>query len=1027
MGSADLLAHLSPADQALFWKYGQGAKVFVPFQTVHQAFEFHARTNPNEIAVEDFEKQVTYAELDRQANCLATRLRGSGVNLGSRVCLVVERVPLILTGILGVLKAGAAYIPLDGNVVSDSTLKHAIKDSAPTVILTLRKFQHRVEGSGPEIVYLDEVVCRSHNVDHCVKPRDFASPRNSVYVIYTSGTTGTPKGVNVTHGNVTNLLCTSPGTLGMKAGIRVSQMLNISFDFAAWELLGSIVNGATLCLRGKSSKEWKATMRKVDILFSTPSMLAPHNPADYPNLKSVIVAGEACPKYIADAWGTRVNFYNGCGPTEVTIVNTLQLHVPGEIVTIGGPTPNNTVYILDENMRPVPIGEPGVMWGGGACVTKGYLNLPDKTAERYVPDPFADDGSYMFNTGDLGRWHSNGSLIHLGRIDSQVKIKGFRVELDGVSTAMETAHGVKAAAALLIDGELWGFATPGHLNPEDLKAATSKIQPYYAVPTKYLILDGFPETANGKTDKRILRQMAIDSKTDEKDSKPVTTAPAAAAWITLPPAIVSQPQNTRVPTLPHRASDHSLVSTAASTIVGSHIKEVDSSASSAIEKQEYIWSGYEEDDQPQKTQGRVVRNLRHQVFSLYRRLFSVVFLVNVALLIWVLVKKDYDANRLGGIVVANVFIGVLMRQEIVINTLFTIFTAIPSSWPLVIRRVAARIYTIGGIHSGAGVSAFLWLCAFTAQATKEMINKGKTSVRTVTVTYIILAEILGILVFAFPALRKKMHDTFENTHRFLGWSALALVWVQFMFLTIDYMPEGQTLGQTLLKSPQFWLVVILTCSIIWPWFRLRKVEVIPEVLSNHAVRLWFNYGVTPDAGTFVRVSDAPLKEWHGFAAIPIPGRTGYSIVVSRAGDWTSKHINSPPTKLWVKGVPTYGVLKLVPMFRRMVVVATGSGIGPCAPAIFEKRIPMRVLWTAPNVRETFGDKLCDSILEANPEAVIYDTRKHGKPDMVKLVLRLVKEFDAEAVAIISNEPLTQKVVYGMMSRGIPAFGAIWDS
>jgi non-ribosomal peptide synthetase component F len=163
-----------------------------------------------------------------------------------------------------------------------------------------------------------------------------------------------------------------------------------------------MVNGATLCLRGSNSKQWKQVMRTVDILICTPSMLAPHNPADYPNLRTVAVAGEACSKATADLWGSHVQFWNSCGPTEVTIINTAQLHIPGDIVTIGGPTPNNTVYVLDENMRPVPIGEPGVMWGGGGCVTKGYLNLPDKTSERYVRDPFADDGSMMFNTGDLG-------------------------------------------------------------------------------------------------------------------------------------------------------------------------------------------------------------------------------------------------------------------------------------------------------------------------------------------------------------------------------------------------------------------------------------------------------------------------------------------------------------------------------------------------------------------------------------------------------------------------------------------------
>lgn len=189
-------------------------------------------------------------------------------------------------------------------------------------------------------------------------------------------------------------------------------------------------------------------------------------------------------------------------------------------------------------------------------------------------------------------------------------------------------------------------------------------------------------------------------------------------------------------------------------------------------------------------------------------------------------------------------------------------------------------------------------------------------------------------------------------------------------------------------------------------------------------------------------------EWHGFATISEPGKKGYSLVVSRAGDWTSKMIEEPPKELWVRGVPCYGVLRITPLFRRVVFVATGSGIGPCAPCILEQRVPIRLLWTSPNVRQTFGNKFVDAILAASPGAVIYgasslcgsasrrwamltpwytDTRKHGKPDMVKLTYRMVKEFNAEAVCIISNQKLTQKVVYGMTSRGIPAFGAIWDS
>ncbi|KIY43552.1 hypothetical protein FISHEDRAFT_53493, partial [Fistulina hepatica ATCC 64428] len=300
------------------------------------------------------------------------------------------------------------------------------------------------------------------------------------------------------------------------------------------------------------------------------------------------------------------------------------------------------------------------------------------------------------------------------------------------------------------------------------------------------------------------------------------------------------------------------------------------------------------------------------------------------------------------------------------------------------------------------------------------------SVPTVAITYVILVLLLFIVALAYPAFRVVQHDTFERTHRFLGWTAVALI----ICLTNDYKIEGETLGQALVRSPPLWMVVAITVSLIIPWLHLRKYDIETEVLSDHAVQFYFNYGPGPTPGSFTRVSVNPLFEWHSFATMAVPGKPGYSIIISRVGDWTSSMIASPPKQIWVRGIPTCGVMRIVPLFRRVVLVATGSGIAPCAPAILAKKAgAMRVLWTAPNVRKTFGDKLVDTLLEANPEMVLYaeDTRSHGKPDMVKLVYKLACEFDAEAVVIISNQKLTRQVVYGMMSRGIPAFGAIWDS
>ncbi|KAF8134789.1 hypothetical protein K438DRAFT_1911680 [Mycena galopus ATCC 62051] len=433
------------------------------------------------------------------------------------------------------------------------------------------------------------------------------------------------------------------------------------------------------------------------------------------------------------------------------------------------------------------------------------------------------------------------------------------------------------------------------------------------------------------------------------------------------------------------------------------------------------WKGYEEDVLPDKLQGKKARNLRHLVFTLYRRLFGVVFVTNMAILIALLVRGA-DAPRLGLITLANLFVAVLMRQDYVVNALFSVFCAVPPSWPLSIRRVCARVYHMpGGIHSGAAVSGTLWLAVFCGKATKEVVDGGDTahaSVATIAVSYSILLFLCGMVIFAYPSFRTKRHDSFERVHRFFGWTAIILVWAQIVLLTNDYRGK-QSLSHALVHSAPFWMLIVMTGSIILPWLRLRKVPVRAEVLSEHAA--------TTLPGSFVRLAVHPLKDWHGFATIPVPNEKGFSLVVSKAGDWTNSRITDPPSTIWVRGAPSFGVLRIAPLFRRIVLVATGSGVGPCAGSIFEQRVPIRFLWTSPNVRETFGDKLVDEILGASPDAVIYDTRKHGKPDMVKLTLRLVKEFDAEAVCVISNQKLTQKLVYGMMSRGIPAFGAIWDS
>ncbi|KAK0192197.1 hypothetical protein F5146DRAFT_1102252 [Armillaria mellea] len=403
------------------------------------------------------------------------------------------------------------------------------------------------------------------------------------------------------------------------------------------------------------------------------------------------------------------------------------------------------------------------------------------------------------------------------------------------------------------------------------------------------------------------------------------------------------------------------------------------SSNLADEKQMNPWDGYENDEMPEKVQPRMVRNLRLQAFSIYRRLFS----VKVALL-----------------AVSNLFIAILMRQELVINTLFAVACSVPQSWPFWIRKLAARVYHNGGVHSGAAVSGTVWLILLSVQATRELVNNKGTSVATVVLTYIILAFLTSIVIFAHPTLRVKRHDTFERVHRFMGWTVTALVWSQ---------ARGAS-DHALVHSAPFWLMI--------------KVPVQSVVLSDHAVQLFAH---TQSLAQFQRFSTDPLNEWHSFATIAIPGKTGFSIIISQAGDWSTEMITNPPKEIWVRGMPTCGLLRIVPLFRRVLFVATGSGIAPFTPHIMSGKVDHKLFWMAPNTRATFSDPLVDMVLENSPGAIVYDTRKHGKPDIIKLTHRLVDEFKPECVCVISNQKLTEKVIYGLRSRGMLAFGAIFDS
>lgn len=498
------LSNLSPSDQDLFEAFGQGPVCAPRFPLIHRAFEFWAARRPDAVAAEHLGQTITYGELERQATRLALRLQALGVRPGDNVALFLRRSIPMLVGILASLKVGAAYVPQDARLAPEVQLRHIVSVAKTRVILTLSEFEDAIPvAEGHQVIAIDRLRAETADADAGLGLSRALRPEDTCFVLFTSGTTGTPNGVQVTHRNVCNILLTPPGDLGIRPGLKVAQILCIAFDMAAWEILGALANGATLVIRGSDVTDAAA---RSDVVIATPSILGSMDIERCRNVKVAAVAGEPCPRPLADAWSSFATFYNACGPTETTIVNTAQRYDRScASLTIGAPTPNNTVYVLDQGLRPCRIGEVGEMWAGGCGVSKGYLDNDALNAERYLPDPFIGGSARMFRTRDLGRWTPEGELEHLGRTDDQVKVRGFRVELDGISSVLETAAGCMKAVTLKLDERtLVSFVSPGSVDTRDAMARVAAALPYYCVPACVIVREALPLTGRGKVDKALL-------------------------------------------------------------------------------------------------------------------------------------------------------------------------------------------------------------------------------------------------------------------------------------------------------------------------------------------------------------------------------------------------------------------------------------------------------------------------------------------------------------------------------------------
>lgn len=433
--------------------------------------------------------------------------------------------------------------------------------------------------------------------------------------------------------------------------------------------------------------------------------------------------------------------------------------------------------------------------------------------------------------------------------------------------------------------------------------------------------------------------------------------------------------------------------------------------------------------------------LRYTVATIYRRLFTLVFCANIGVFVYVMLSER-KLIALVNATAANLLACGLARQPLVVNSIFRVVCSVPRSAPLFFRKWVAKVYHYGGVHSGCGIAALVWYIGFMGLLSHQYWTPSPAdaaatvnfSAAPVTIAYIILVLLMAIAVVAHPTFRMKRHDYFELVHRFSGWLVVALFVVLLMLFANEISrAQGQSLGHFVVTLPAFWFLMVTVAAIIHPWLMLRKVAVRAEPLSTHAVRLHFDHATTT-FGKGTQLAKHPLRDWHGFATFPDlaaagpHGKPSFSCLVSKAGDWTADTIRDPPTHLWKRGVLIYGFAYAMRVFKRVIVVTTGSGIGPCLSFLGDDNRPaLRVLWQTRAPLKTYGQDVLDMVHRMDDNPIVMDTDKTGRVDMVPIVQRQVQEFKAEAVCVISNPVLTHRIVYELEARGIPAYGPIFDS
>ena len=494
-------------------------------ETISRLFEMQAEQTPNAVAIVSDTQVFTYEDLNSWANQIASVLQIKGVGPDSVVALLTGRTPELIAGMLGILKAGGAYLPIDSNLPVER-IAYMLSDSRAALLLQSEKTEKRLLGIECEQIIIEDIQKQGEakNVESS------AGPHSLAYIIYTSGSTGKPKGVMIEQRSVIRLVKNS-NYITFTPEDRLLMTSSIGFDVGSFEIFGPLLNGAALHLSDQQtfldSHQLKRYIEHQGIttIWLTSSLfnhLTEQNEQTFSQLKHLIIGGEALsPSHVNRIRNVcpEVSIWNGYGPTENTTFSTcLHIQKTYELsIPIGRPVGNSTAFILNQWGVLQPVGAVGELCVGGDGVARGYLGRPDLTKEKFVPHPFAP-GDRLYRTGDLARWLSDGTIEYVGRIDDQVKVRGYRVELGEIETALRQIDGVKEAAVLARTAqtgskELFGYiSVKAGTNAEQVRSLLARSLPNYMIPAYIIEMETLPLTSNGKLNRKALPEPDVASK-----------------------------------------------------------------------------------------------------------------------------------------------------------------------------------------------------------------------------------------------------------------------------------------------------------------------------------------------------------------------------------------------------------------------------------------------------------------------------------------------------------------------------------